>query len=54
MDYCFVSAVVDLKSCHAKYGAIDAAGSSVVFDLQSYVNAHISHSFDYLLMVCIL
>jgi hypothetical protein len=38
-----------LKNCHAKYGAID----EVVFDLQSYTNAHISRSFDYLLMVCI-
>jgi hypothetical protein len=40
----------DVKDCHAKYGAID----KVVFDLQSYVNDHISRSFDYLLMVCIL
>jgi hypothetical protein len=44
---CIVSGV-DLKNCHAKYGAVEA----VMFDLQSYVNAHISRSFDYLLMVC--
>jgi len=36
----------EVKNCHAKYGAID----NVVFDLQSYVNDHISRSFDYLLM----
>ena len=41
---------VDVKNCHAKYGAVD----SLVFDLQSYANEHISRSFDYLLMVCIL
>jgi predicted RNase H-like HicB family nuclease len=46
-NYYFVSGV-DLKNCHAKYGAID----KVVDDLQSYANAHIAHSFDYLLMVC--
>ncbi|KAJ4435679.1 hypothetical protein ANN_18295, partial [Periplaneta americana] len=37
---------VDLKNCHAKYGA----AHEVMFDLQSYVNAHIGRSFDYLLM----
>jgi len=39
-----------VKNCHAKYGAVDA----LVYDLQSYANDHISRSFDYLLMVCIL
>ena len=41
---------VEVKNCHAKYGAVDA----LEFDLQSYANDHISRSFDYLLMVCIL
>nr|AGM32344.1 ferritin, heavy subunit [Coptotermes formosanus]AGM32405.1 ferritin, heavy subunit [Coptotermes formosanus] len=52
-QYCYNDVVgscgprgVELKNCHAKYGAVDA----VLFDLQSYVNAHISRSFDYLLM----
>jgi hypothetical protein len=36
-----------LKECHAKYGAVD----TVMFNLQSYANDHISRSFDYLLMV---
>lgn len=52
-QYCYNDVVgscgprgVDLKNCHAKYGAIDA----LMFDLQSYANAHISRSFDYLLM----
>jgi hypothetical protein len=48
-DYNFVPGD-DVENCHAKYGAID----KLVYDLQSYVNAHISYSFDYLLMVCIL
>jgi hypothetical protein len=45
-----IVSAVDVKNCHAKYGAVDA----VLFDLQSYANAHISRSFDYLLMVRIL
>jgi len=52
-QYCYNDVVgscsargVDVKNCHAKYGAVD----TLVFDLQSYANAHISRSFDYLLM----
>jgi len=52
-QYCYNDVVsgcsargVDVKNCHAKYGAVD----SLVFDLQSYANEHISRSFDYLLM----
>ena len=36
-----------MKNCNAKYGG----ANEVLFDLQSYVNEHISRSFDYLLMV---
>ncbi|KAL0281216.1 UNVERIFIED_CONTAM: hypothetical protein PYX00_002271 [Menopon gallinae] len=36
----------DLANCHAKYGEINA----VEFDLQSFVNKHITHSFQYLLL----
>ncbi|KDR16114.1 ferritin heavy chain [Zootermopsis nevadensis] len=42
---CKQKAAVLLEDCHAKYGAIDA----VLLNLQSYVNDHISLSFDYLL-----
>lgn len=54
-DYCYDGVVgfcgprgedLKLKECHAKYGAVD----TVMFHLQSYANAHISRSFDYLLM----
>lgn len=52
-QYCYNDVVsgcstrgVDVKNCHAKYGAIEA----LAFDLQSYANEHISRSFDYLLM----
>ena len=46
----YIVSGVDVLNCHAKYGAVDA----LVTDLQRYANAHISRSFDYLLMVCIL
>jgi len=46
---CIVTAV-DSKNCTAKYGAVHA----LEFGLHSYANEHISRSFDYLLMVCIL
>lgn len=36
----------ELVNCNAKYGEIDA----VEYDLQSYVNKHITHSFQYLLL----
>jgi ferritin len=52
-EYCYNDVVsgcsargVEVKNCHAKYGAVDA----LEFDLQSYANDHISRSFDYLLM----
>jgi len=52
-QYCYTDVVggcsaraVDIKNCHAKYGAVDA----LAYDLQSYANDHISRSFDYLLM----
>lgn len=36
----------DLLNCNAKYGEINA----LEFDLQSFVNKHIAHSFQYLLL----
>jgi len=52
--YCFNDVVAackpaggaDLVNCNAKYGEID----TVEYDLQSFVNKHITHSFQYLLL----
>jgi len=52
--YCFNDVVAackpaggsDIVNCNAKYGEID----TVEYDLQSFVNKHITHSFQYLLL----
>jgi hypothetical protein len=46
----YIVSGVEVKNCNATYGAI----GKVVYDLNSYVNEHISRSFEYLLIVCIL
>lgn len=53
-DYCYNDVVAackpaggeDLTHCNARYGGI----GSVEYDLQSYANKHITHSFQYLLL----
>jgi len=53
-DYCYNDVISackpaggsDLVNCNAKYGKAD----SVAYDLQSFANKHITHSFQYLLL----
>nr|CAD7459328.1 unnamed protein product [Timema tahoe] len=46
VDACGVKQSTNLNNCTAQYGAVHV----VQFDLQSYANAHITRSFQYLLM----
>lgn len=53
-EYCYNDVIAackpaggsDLVNCNAKYGKIEEVG----YDLQSYANKHITHSFQYLLL----
>lgn len=53
-DYCYNDVIAackpaggaDLINCNAKYGHIE----DVAYDLQSFANKHITHSFQYLLL----